>query len=233
MMTRALIAAAGIATCAASAHGAIFFTFSDPVGAREVSYSENPGGLAGLMSYSSDATVNLIVDGAEEGMPSPLVYETRLEMNISVGQANAVPGVPGSFASPIGGEFIFYLRDDAPFARGCSEIEILRGTFDGGGLVALAGAGAVITTDDVGLVYTASGPLLQEINMVGINQLFGAFDAVFTLTDITPNINIGNSGRLGDFTANAAYTGTAAVPAPGAVGLLALSGLAAARRRRR
>lgn len=238
MMTRALVAAAGIATCAATAHGAIFFTFSDPVGARQVTYSENPGSMFGSMSYSSDAVVNLIVDGSEEGMPAALVYETRLEMNISVGQATALPNAPGAFASPLFGNFIFYQQFGGPaFATGDprGEEEILRGTFDSAIMLTVGGAGALITTSEnqFGLSYTASGALLDQINAVGIPQLFGFKDAVFTLTDVLPTLSIGDSGRLTDFTANAAYTGTAEVPAPGAVGLLALSGLAAARRRRR
>lgn len=225
MMRHALLATGLACACGTTASAAIFFTFEDPSTVREVSYTVAPGGGSAMINYSSDAPVELKIDGTQEGIPVVLEYSAILTMNINVGASSPLGGIVGGFEAPISGEFFFTLDDGGAQ-------EILRGTFDSGGLITLGAAGALITTDATGLVYTPSGPLLDEIMDAGFSSFFAPHDAVFTLTDITPMLIVGQNGFFQNFTANAAYTGTTNVPTPGALALGALAMISMTRRRR-
>lgn len=216
------LATAGLSCAlAASADAAISFTFQDPAGGHEVNYTS--AGAGSNISYSPSQAVAFRVDGSANGL-GVLNYNASLTMNITVGQAGPLMGVPAGSFAPISGEFIF--RDFI------SDAELLRGSFTSGGLVGLGGAGALLTSSASGLNYTASGPLLTALTNAGIGQLFGQFDASFTLTDISPGFSIGGDNYYSSFTANAAYTGTATVPAPGAFVLISAAGLLSTRRKR-
>lgn len=221
-LSRALVAALTGCALSSMAGAAISFTFSDPSGAREVVYTSS--GVSSNIAYASDDPVVLTVDGADEGF-GPISYNTTLTMSIVVGPAVGLMGQPNTAFAPITGSFIF--SDTG------SGNELLRGEFTSGGLVALAGAGALLTSSSNGLAYTASNELLTVLNNNGIQQLFGAFDAAFTLTDINPTVAIGGDNYLESFTANAAFSGTATVPGPAGFSVLALGALTALRRRRR
>lgn len=218
---RALASAGFACALGAASNAAISFTFHDPAGQRELTYTS--AGAGSNVSYSTAIPVALIVDGSDEGM-GVLTYNTSLTMNITVGTAGPLAGVPGGTFASMSGEFIF--RDFA------TTDELLRGTFTSGGMVGLSSAGALLTSNANGLSYTASGALLNALTLAGVGQLFGDFDASFTITDASPGITIGGDSYFASFTANTAFTGTATVPAPGAFALVAGAGLCVLRRRR-
>lgn len=220
MVRCAPIVAAALGACAVSADAAVFFTFDDPGPTREVQYSADTNTL----TYAGAPTfVDLVVDATDEGAASAVTYEAVLEMQITVGNATPVMDIDGGFTAPVSGFFQFSMPGSPDF--------LLRGDFSGGGLVTLGGAGAVITTSNTGLTYTADGDLLTFLSDAGIPDLIAPFDASFTLTDVSPSINV-DDGEFEDFTANAAFTGTANIPAPTTL-LCAVAGAAALGTRRR
>ncbi len=227
MMHRALLATGMICAAAGTSHAAIFFTFDDPDTPLEVSYVAGDGG--GAMSYSSEQPVELVVDAAEEGIGTPLTFQTMLVMDLNIGAAQMSVDLPGGFSAAVNGTFTFFTVDGA---RGNGAVEILRGEISSGRLVANSSAGAVISTAGLGdLTYIASGGLASEFSGAGIGSILPGLDAVFTLTNISPFISA-TGDTINSFDANAAFTGTA-IPTPSALGLLTLGGVAIGARRRR
>lgn len=220
MVRCAVLSAAGIAIAASTAQAAVFFTFADPTAPREVEFDSD----SNTLSYDTGTLLNLVADATDEGAASTETFSAMLTMEITVGDASPISDVEGGFTAPVSGFFEFTLS-------GSGE-SLLRGEFSGGGLVTLGGAGAVISTSNTGLTYTAGSDLAMYLGDAGISSLVAPFDASFTLTDVEPAISV-DDGKFEDFSANAAFTGTANIPAPGAIVLIGASALAASGRRRR
>lgn len=226
MLPRAILAIGTTCAISASASAAISFTFEDPGPPRELTQTASGSSADGQVSYNSANVVNLVVDGTAEGF-GIVTFASTLEMNISVGPASADAAIPGANAAPISGSFTFYT-----FGTNQS---LLTGTFMNAAMVVFPQAGALISTSgDSGLIYTASGPLLQLIQGAGFSGLAAPFDASFTLTDITPNVSVNQFEHFTSFAANAAFTGTAnLIPSPSTIAMLSGMGLLGLRRRRR
>jgi len=217
--------AASLAT--AGAHGAIFFTFDDPTTGQEVTFDS----ASGVLSYDTNAPLTLTVDATEEGAGSVYVFENVfLSLSANIGSPNPL-GSGAGFEASADGTFTFFQQ--AARGRGIVEdVPLLSAEFDQGGLVTIGTAGALIGVEPGASAYSAMNDLLDMLTTDGIGPLTGPSDASFTLTNISPAPPV-QGGRFVEFTANAAFTGTANIPAPGAGGLAALGGLAFARRRRR
>lgn len=228
MTLRTLCAAAG-ALCfpTAAALASIAFSFADPAGGRQLTNTQGTGGdpMTGLITYDSAVPIVFIVDGIDDGLGVEVFSKAFLEMDLQIGTATEIS--PGIFQASIIGTFSIFTAGDG---------DILSGEFNEGNFLTLNSAGVIggTNTAPMPFQYTA-GPALQSF--LGDGMSLGELaEAVFTLTDITPEARgelIGPEGVVGGFTANASFSGVAnVIPAPGA-GLLVACGLSGALRRRR
>ncbi len=233
MVRRLGVGAAVAFALAGAAEAAFMFTFDDPVGGKEMSFTPTSPS-AGSIAYDPTATVDLVVSDDSGILGGELNFETNLVMDIDVTDIGPSIDVPGAITASISGIFEFRMTG----LRG--SLALLRGSFNDGSLLQVSSAGALITTSDTGsLTYEAFGPLADQLASLGVPAFIAPSDAVFTLTAIEPLLQFsettlrGGSGDLPAFEANAAFTGTTNIPAPGALATVALGGLFAARRRRR
>lgn len=231
-----LAASAGLALAAGSANAAIFFTFDDPSAALEVSYQQPTGPAdTGDLTYSATIPVDLVADATEEGAAAPVTFQAYYSTATTVGAVTQVG--PGAYIAPVSGAFSFRRADNDQL--------ILSGSYSGATLFITSQAGSLLADGEVeggSLVYT-EGPALTA-GLGGVGYVLPGFDldqpadAVWTLTSIT-GINLisfqrGGPRFLGNFNANAAYTGTVrVVPTPGTVALAGMAGVAVLGGRRR
>lgn len=225
MFTRA-IAGSLCAIGVASAQGAISFTFADPSSGLEVTHTAGaaPDGVSGLLTYNNQQPLDLIVYSDEAGFAGATYTNATLTMEVVVGPAFGL----GGFAAAQLGDVHFEFRD-------MNGDLLLTGDSGGGGLSVIGGTSGGWTTnstdDGGGLVMEAHGALLGELQSASLGQLIAAFDAAFTLTNITPVASV-SGDYFTSFEANSAFTGTANVPTPGAIALLGVAGLITRRRTR-
>ena len=227
MFTRTI---AGLACAAgvASAQGAISFTFADPSSSLEVTHTAGaaPDGFSGLLTYNSQQPITFVVLSDEAGYTGETYTDATLTLNVVVGPAFGFGGLAVAELGAVSFEF-----------RDMNGELLLTGASDGGGLSVIGGTSGGWTTNSTdeggGLVMEAHGDLLADLQAASLGQLIAAFDAAFTLTNITPAATISDD-FFTSFQANSAFTGTANVPTPGAIVLMSLAGgLFASRRTRR
>lgn len=219
LMMLAVVGGLGAAT---AANAGVSFSFADPTGGRQMMNMAGlgPGG-SGLLMYDQSAPLTLIVDGTGSGLGST-TFNARLEMNLSLGQTSNVGNLT---IAPVTGSFTFYTLN------GAIRQNILTGNASEGSYVRLGGTNSILFSAP-GLGYTP-GPALA--GFLGGQTLTPGFEGVFTVTDLDTGGSsvIGANRFFNSFTANASFSGNAQViPAPGALALLGLGGLVAARRRR-
>lgn len=216
------LASAGLA---ASARAAVTFTFFDPATGPEISYiagtdnATDPGVLTWI-----GAPVTLTVDGTDHGL-GVAPFTANVTMSLDVGAVTGVEG--GILTAPI-------LNGVLSFTDAGSGNTILSGAIgtDAGAVIALGTTGNILAQGagaPGGLVWTAGSAL---DSFLGGLSLAPIYDANFTLTSLSPAIGMNPQGFLNSFTANSAFTGNASIPAPGALCLFTVSGLAWSRRRR-
>lgn len=200
----------------------VFFTFDDPSTALEVTYTQGAGMVPGLVTYSALPTVDLVVDGTQEGI-GIVTYSTTLTMNITVG---AAVGFGGLFQAPVSGNFQFSVGGNA----------ILTGTINTGAMLTFATTGSVVATSSNGsLTMVASDALLTQLALNGFTALAPTFDASFSLSNIAPRpIALTPDGYIPSFNANAAFVGNAEViPSAGSTVLAGVAALVLLPGRRR
>lgn len=228
MISKALAGLVALAGTTAVAHAGLTFSFADPAPGPQVSFS---GGVGGLLTFDEEVSFSFVVDGSSEPVPFINVLTARLELSLTVGAA--VPLGGGDFAAPVSGSFRFY----DPLVFDPTQSTILSAVV-ADGVFLRVGAGSSVNSDSLvfGLSFVA-GPQLEALLLPG-RAIAPLFDAVFTLTDVLNDaggsvIAGPDGGPISAFTANASFSGSAnVVPTPGAVALMALGGVAAARRRR-
>lgn len=230
-----LIAAAMVAAAGTAANAAVTFSFADPAPGKQLTHTTNGGAPgSGVLSYDQSNTtgaIRFIVGSNDGAIPTTVFANARVEMEINVGTATAIPG---GASAPLQGRFRFYSLD----VNNQNPVDILSGSFgQTGGVAVVFGASGALITNSIqpnDLVYTA-GPALQSLLPAGL-FLAPLFDAVFTITDIEqvgggPFVN--QNGEIAGFTANASFSGTSEiVPTPGSAALIGLAGLIGLRRRR-
>jgi hypothetical protein len=220
--TLKLLALVGGLGVTAAANAGVAFSFADPTGGRQLMNMAGlgPGGT-GLLMYDQSAPLTLIVDGSGSGLGST-TFNARMEMNLSLGQSQAVAGVT---LAPVTGSFTIYTLN------GAVRSDLLTGSASAGSYVRVGGTNSILLSDP-GFSYTAGAGLSS---FLAGQTLIPGFEGVFTVTDVDTGGSslIGANGFFNSFTANASFSGnTQVVPAPGALALLAAGGLVAARRRR-
>lgn len=216
-----------VAAAAGSAQASITFSFADPVPGSQLSAVANSPapGIASL-SYDTNATINLLVDGTQEGMGSTAFTNARMEFtNMTLGAAVTIGGIT---VAPIAGSFTIY------DFTGNVRTDIITGTSQAGSFVRVLGTNSLQFSTPDGFTYTA-GPALNAWMTPG--SILSAYqEASFSLTDVQAvggGNFIGPGGVFRSFTANSSYSGnTEVIPAPGAIALAGMGGLLAARRRR-
>ncbi len=222
-----LVAAVGL-PCA-MAHGAIFFTFQDPGPSREVSVAQNQDDSM-TFTYSFDDTVSLFFTSDMGEIPNTTFGETRLTMNLTTSTTPLVDQ-PGLLVAEISGEFVF---EDV---SGDDPIIIMNGLFNEAVATLLMGqfmgkieaSGSATGDSVVGSLELFAGDALLDILAPG-ESLGGRMTSSFAFSELsgTPD----GDGLL-KMTGSAAFTGSSEIiPAPGALGLLGLGGMAISRRRR-
>lgn len=211
-LSTAVALAAGLAV-SSMASATVFFTFDDPSTALEVTYTQGAGINPGTMTYSAAPTVDLVVDGSQEGI-GIVTYSTTLAMNITVGTA---VGFGGLFQAPVSGTFSFSVGGN----------DILTGTIQAGAMLTFSSTGSVVASSGNGsLTMVASDALLTQLALNGFTALAPTFDASFSLSNLTPRpLALTQDGYIPSFTGNAAFVGNAEViPSAGST---ALAGVAA------
>lgn len=242
LFTRSTIAMSVIAGAATAASAGftenIYLAFSDPVGQREVRYTQPPANpQLGSMTYNTQVPISLSFDFSDFGIFTPLEIITNLSMQTSIGPAS--PGSqPNEFLATAFGGYEFRRASDNELLISISfadaSLSMLRTS---GGLT----ANGPMQTAQFTVLFTAA--LLTEFSGVGYS--FAGFDngrtgdASFTLTAVTPVVNLvtppgGAEQFFGSFTSNASFSSTIPViPTPGSAILIAAAGLVIVGRRRR
>lgn len=216
-------------TLVTSAHAGLAFSFSDPVPGRQLfnTQANQAGPGTGILSYDSSATIGFFVDGSSE--PNSFTHlwsNARMEMSMTLYAGSTVGGI---FNAPVAGYFRIF---DAT-----SGLDILRGDASGGAFLRVSGTSSILLSSDSGFNYTFGAQLLSALAASGNGGRLpmDPQEGVFTLTDavaVGGGSLIGAGGVVRSFEANASFSGNASTtPAPGAIALLALSGLAGRRRR--
>lgn len=241
----------------AGANGAVIFTYQAPqTQNREFGYRQPNGpGQAGSLVFDSSVLLEFTIDATEDGgpritIPAILDFAPTGQNNSFVG---AVSGSGGSYVAPAGLQFEFRV----PGARGTTQGQdvLLAGAFTQGFLTSEFGAsGSVISAQNMGmgdLVLSAGPALFEALSSAGFALNPGGFapggpsSASWSLTDFSRSIGEQDlitfdrgegtpvDRYLPTFDARSSFVAVATVvPAPGAMALLALAGIGAARRRR-
>ncbi|MGP1347402.1 MAG: hypothetical protein ACTS3F_12150 [Phycisphaerales bacterium] len=241
MIRNALIAAAIAGTAVSASNASVFLTFSDPPGGREVEYVAPTAGGNTFGVLTADATVDLEIDlSAVTGNPADVLVFTGASFSHTVNIGEVTVVTPTFFEAGLSnGSFSFFTSGGDL---------IFNASYDDGGAFIFNAAGGVSTSNPgsalafntgAGFVSALPGTLAGD----GLVDL-EALDSSFTLTALLfssglklVSLDNDNNGvpefYFNDFEANSAYTGTALlVPAPGAIALAGLAGIAAFRRRR-
>lgn len=232
--TRVVYALCALVGAAAPASAAVFFTFEDPTGGREVRYHSPGQDPFGTMTYGEGFNpaplLDFVLDASEEGgsvhhIPANLVWTNW--------QVGAITTAGPITSADVSGEFDFIDR-----SGGATDGQsILSGSFSMGLVIQAIGAGSVVTSSDGGLAYNI-GPAFsaREPQIISLEPWQ---DGAYTLTDITfetfLTVTMNGQSYFDDFTANAAFSGTAnaVIPTPGSIGLAMLGVAGLIRRRRR
>lgn len=222
----AALAASALMT---SANAGLAFSFSDPVPGKQLfnTQANQAGPGTGVLSYDSNAPLGFFVDGSTE--PNSFTHlwtNARMQMSMTLYAGSSAGGI---FSAPVAGYFRIY---DATSGE-----DILRGDASGGAFLRVSGTSSILLSSDSGFSYTFGAQLLSALAATGNGGRLpmDPQEGVFTLTDavaVGGGSLIGPGGVVRSFEANASFSGNAATtPAPGAIALMALSGLAGRRRR--
>jgi len=229
-MIRSLCAVTAVGVFAFSANAAsIFLTYADPPGELSVHHeTAGPGGSFSTLTVGTQ--VDLAIDLTDFGMGEVDFLGATFNKTVNIGSVTEVQ--PGLFIANATDGFFEFLDGDNNFIAG--------GTY---GLGGASGAAFILTASGnltanasfVGgdLEYTVGSFLQGILDAENLTIDVGSADASWTLTAITPDAFVTNEGFFSTFDSNGSFTGTIeTIPAPGAVALLGLGGLAATRRRR-
>lgn len=226
----AIATAAGTASAGITNLGQAAFTYQDPSGQREMSYSApaQPGGM-GQLSYAAQIPFDFKADMSDAGGGEIEYLNTTLTMDAQV----------GAISNPFGNVFVASLNGTFDFIFDGQSI--LSGTFTDGALLINLDVGSVVASAaSSNLTMLSGGALLNDF--VALDSSFlqlDAIDVAWTLTDVTPVIEEDpwrGTISLESFEANSAFTGTGMIvliPTPGATALASIAfGLVAVRRKR-
>ena len=227
-MMHRFVCAAAVAGLSSVAAAEITFTFDDPgSGAEFMHMAPNDPAGTGDLDFRGDLPVDLEVVGVgDSAFVGTQNFSAFLVTDFQVGAVTTNPGDAVQSAT-ITGSFQWV---DA----NTNEV-ILSGEFVEAAIISFGIAGSVVANSSVAggeLAYTPGQALID----LGVTQLIDPQDAVWTLTEVSfagdEVIDVGGTRFFNTFTANSAFTGTAFIPAPGAVALAGFAGLAAVRRKR-
>lgn len=217
----------------------IFLTFADPVGQREVTYTQPPNALSsGSISYNTSIPVGLTFDLTDVNVLSGLLITSNLSVDVDVGPASP-GGLPNEFVAAANGSYEFRRASDSAL--------LLRGNFTDASLSILRNTSGSLNAN--GLInggqfqVTFFPALLAEFANVG--YIFAGFDPTrngdlsFTLTGASPAVTLINPPNSAEqffssFNSQAAFSATVPViPTPGAFSLAFAAGLVVMGIRRR
>lgn len=231
---------AGALAIGSVANAGVLFTYDDPNALNQefkVFAPDGPGN-PGTIDFDSTQTLRLRIDASEEMGGAIVEVDAHLFFfDMTVGP---VTQVGNSLIGISQGAFEFRTAD--------TDALIIRGEFDDGVLLTLFGSGSQQTARNESggsLVLTPGAALFDLLDSVGYTlpgiAPEGPSSSAWSLVDINEEITPQTLVSRGEnpeemyfptFDADSAFVGRFEVPAPGAVSLLALSALVAARRRR-
>lgn len=229
-VTGIVAALAGSAAQAGVFDQNIYLTFSDPVGQREVRYTQPADATQdGNLTYNTSIPLVLSFDLSDFGFGAALLITSTLEMNVAVGPASA-GAQPNEYLATTTGEFVYRRNSD--------NAVLITGSFTDASLSILRTSGGLTANGLMNMGQfnmTFHGDLLAEFVNFGFN--FPGFDetrigdASWTLTGVTPQITLmtppGSAEQFfASFQSNAAFTATVPVlPTPGALTLTVAAGI--------
>ncbi|MFM9996764.1 MAG: hypothetical protein ACKVU4_13305 [Phycisphaerales bacterium] len=241
-MLRTSMFAAAVAVSAGSAH-AVFFSFASDLGDQSWTFSGGPG-LTFTDATGPNNPTHLVVDDNNGPLP-PLSVSTQFNASITLTPVGSLPLGGGQFSHNYKAAGSFSFTDIL------SGVTLLNVTFSNGlytslgtefawgstgGLQASAAVGSIVNMTwsgaalpGYGLAPGALGPAdfgfdLSALNTNGVIPFnFQNLGVGFTPATMMP---------VQQWYSESSFSGSAAIPSPGALGLMTLAGLAASRRRR-
>lgn len=208
----------------------IYLTFSDPVGQREVRYTQPADATQlGRLTYDTAVPLTLSFDLSDFGFGSGLLITSTLMMDVAVGPASA-GAQPNEFLATAAGTY--------EYRRFSDNALLMSGSFTDASLSILRTSGGLTSNGLMNMGQfnaTFHAALLTE--MMDFGFFFPGFDetrigdASWTLTGVAPTISLitppGSAEQFfANFQSNAAFTATIPViPTPGAVSLVVAAGV--------
>lgn len=232
-----------VSGAAASAQGAIIFSYADPSAlVKEFVYSQPAApGQEGSISYNESIIHNFVIDARQEA-PGALTT-VPATLHFSSMTAGPVTQFGSSFLAQTMGTFEFRTTELTPRV-------LLHGSFDLGVLSTFFGSGAQqAAQNEVGgsLQFTAGPALFDVLAGVGYILPAGGFDAsapasaAWSLVNIEDSITAqtlvnlppGNEVFFPNFSADNSFVARATVvPTPGAISMFGLASALLLKRRR-
>lgn len=233
------IAALALAVTAGSAH-ATFFSFAS--GSASGAWTFNSQGGATFGSGLGNTPVTLMIDDRNGLLPT-LEVSSRFESTITLSHVASVPLGGGTYSH------IYLANGGYSFIDTAAGTPLLTTQFENALFTARGGASSWATAASLQGDGTGNGSVTMTwsgASLPGYGLMPGVLDMpsfAFGLTALNssgaipynfemPGRDLANSLPSGSWYAEASFT-AAAIPAPGAMGLLAMGGMLAARRRRR
>ncbi|HBS29481.1 MAG TPA: hypothetical protein DEB06_08545 [Phycisphaerales bacterium] len=228
-----------LASASGAAFGGVLFTYEDPNAKNQEFrvFAPQKQGDNGTIQFDSEQVLRLRIDASEEQPGAVVEVDARLSfIDMIVGPASQVGN---SLIGQSAGRFEFRTADED------NEL-IIAGEFEDGVLLTLFDAGSQQTAmnEAGGTLVLTPGPALFTILLEQADYALPGIDpngpssaawGLANIDEINPSSLLGEGpGRyFPDFDADSAFVGRFEVPAPGAVVLTGLSGLALVARRRR
>jgi MYXO-CTERM domain-containing protein len=218
--------AAAVSCCAVATANAATFSFASD------SYDTGPTWelLDDMLTAYDDAQVDLLVDVDEDGPGEAVTFEDAdfdADITLDFQQTTDLGG--GLYLH------IFTASGTATWTDAVDglllQLDFFNAAFTGlGGSDDMLGSAATLSGEDfdTGAVsYTPGQPLID----LGLSAFFDPQDFAFTLTDINDGAGVSfSNGLFDEADAEGSFSGSA-IPAPGSLALLGLTGLCARRRR--
>lgn len=236
-MIKSVIAALAMLSACGAAQAVTTFSFASDTDSSQYTF----GGIGSTITQGANPGTNVVLTVDDGNGPAPaLTFNVQFRANFTIQHVISQPGSGGSalhIYNLDGGNpsFGFYL----PNGQALLTATITGGNMRSLGTTSAWGTGGNIEANDIvsQVAYTWQGDNLAAYGLITGATSSGGDDAAFTLTNLSsggnPGVGLSNNLPNANWLSEGSFSGTALfVPAPGAMAIFGLGGLALARRRR-